>query len=533
MEYTELAAYRLHAGHVTTWTPTATTSTADSGDAWAVDPRPLSCNHEAHVAEALAAGPAANPAANPAASDTSSDASDPRGDNWIGTAFRIHHTFDAEVFAATLRAWMVRHEAYRTTAVAGTVGDSAVEDPALHRRTLPADAVDVTSRSVGHLADAASVREVLERHFATEVSALQWPHLTVATVGPDAEAPDDSLGSQDGPWFTVVFAADHAVMDAYTQIVSIAELREIYAAELAGRCPELPLAGSHVDYSRVERELADELTVEHPVVQRWRDFLGRCDGTPPALALAATPAAPEASGAPEPLQVSTSVWLLGEVDATVFGQLAKSYGGSQVTGLLAALKVAVARADRTGVCGDALRYVMPMHTRTSPEFALSAGWFVGLMPVEDPMPRGAAFSEAVSVTTAAVKENRDLVAYPYPKVAELLQVAEPPRFVVSYVDTRFIPGAEDWTPHDRTLRGVAYSSTDVYIWVVRTNGGVNISMRYPDAPCTRDSVRALVAEYFAVLHSVVDTGDAASLPFGAAEAGETAGTTVGEPVYEG
>lgn len=513
MEYTELAAYRLHAGHVTTWTPTATTSTADSGDAWAVDPRPLSCNHEAHVAEALAAGPAANPAANPAASDTSSDASDPRGDNWIGTAFRIHHTFDAEVFAATLRAWMVRHEAYRTTAVAGTVGDSAVEDPALHRRTLPADAVDVTSRSVGHLADAASVREVLERHFATEVSALQWPHLTVATVGPDAEAPDDSLGSQDGPWFTVVFAADHAVMDAYTQIVSIAELREIYAAELAGRCPELSLAGSHVDYSRVERELADELTVEHPVVQRWRDFLGRCDGTPPALALAATPAAPEASGAPEPLQVSTSVWLLGEVDATVFGQLAKSYGGSQVTGLLAALKVAVARADRTGVCGDALRYVMPMHTRTSPEFALSAGWFVGLMPVEDPMPRGADFSEAVAATTAAVKANRDVVAHPYPRVAELLGVTRPPRFVVSYVDTRFIPGADDWTPHDRTLRAVARSASDVYVWVVRTRAGVNISMRYPDDRVTREAVRALIAEYFAVLHSVLDTGDASSEPF--------------------
>ncbi|MGJ0184589.1 condensation domain-containing protein [Corynebacterium glyciniphilum] len=518
MEYTELSAYRLHAGHVTTWTPTAT-------DAWAVDPRPLSSNHEAHVRESLSSP------------STGAPGESPRGDNWIGTAFRIHHPFDAEVFSATLRLWMVRHEAYRTTAVAGTVGDTGVEGDALHRETLPADAVDVSSQQVGHLPDAGSVHDFLDRHFATEVSALRWPHLTVATVGPDAESAGDpavSLGSQDGPWFTVVFAADHAVMDAYTQIVSIAELREIYAAQLADRTPELPLAGSHVDYSRVERDLADSLTVDHPVVQRWRDFLVGAEAAERASATPRLPLAGAHSDAERDVQqVSTSMWLLGEVDATVFGQLSKRYGGSQVTGLLAALKVAAARADRDGLCGDTFRYVMPMHTRTSPEFALSAGWFVGLMPVEDPMPRGAAFSEAVSATTAAVKENRDLVAYPYPKVAELLEVTEPPRFVVSYVDTRFIPGAEDWTPHDRTLRGVAYSSTDVYIWVVRTKGGVNISMRYPDAPCTRDSVRALVAEYFAVLHSVVDTGDAASLPFGAAEAGETAGETVGEPVYEG
>ncbi|MEJ6550318.1 hypothetical protein PQI66_12265 [Corynebacterium sp. USCH3] len=504
MEYTELSAYRLHAGHVTTWTPTAT-------DRWAVDPRPLSCNHEAHVRESLT---------SPSTGEQTAQAGAPRGDNWIGTAFRIHHPFDAEAFSATLRLWMVRHEAYRTTAVAGAAGDTGVEGAALHRQTLPADAVDVTAQTVGHLPDAAGVHEFLERHFATGVSALSWPHLTVATVGPDEEAAADpavALGSRDGAWFTVVFAADHAVMDAYTQIVSIAELREIYAAQVAGRNPELPLAGSHVDYSRVERDLADSLTVDHPVVQRWRDFLVGA-GAGAAETASATPRLPLAGAHADEerdvRQVSTSMWLLGEVDATVFGQLSKRYGGSQVTGLLAALKVAAARADRDGLCGDTFRYVMPMHTRTSAEFALSAGWFVGLMPVEDPMPRGGAFSEAVSATTAAVKENRDLVAYPYPKVAELLGVAEPPRFVVSYVDTRFIPGADDWTPHDRTLRGVAYSSTDVYIWIVRTTGGVNISMRYPDAPCTRSSVRALVAEYFAVLHSVVDTGDASSAPFG-------------------
>lgn len=496
MEYTELSAYRLHAGDVTAWTPTATA-------AWTVDPRPLSVNHEAHVRAHVreSLGHAGAPR-------------DPRGDNWIGTAFRIHHAFDADAFGATLRAWMVRHEAYRTTAVAATAGDSGVEGDALHRQTLPADAVDVVPRPLGALPDADSVRDVLDHHFATGVSALSWPHLTVASIRPDS--PDSPAG-----WFTVVFAADHAVMDAYTQIVSIAELREIYAAHLDGRTPELPLAGSHVDYSRGERELADSLTVDHPVVQRWRDVLAGDAGAPvtPRLPLAGAHAGVEE----DVKQVSTSMWLLNEVDATVFGQISKRHGGSQVTGLLAALKVAVARADRDGLCGDTLRYVMPMHTRTSPEFALSAGWFVGLMPVEDPMPRGATFPEALAATTAAVKENRDLVAYPYPRVAELLGVTEPPRFVVSYVDTRFIPGADDWTPHDRTLRGVAYSSTDVYIWVVRTAGGVNISMRFPDAPCTRDSVRALVAEYFTVLHSVVDNGDASSLPFGAAPAREPVG----------
>lgn len=497
MEYTELAAYQLHAGNLTTWFPTTVQKH------WRADPRPLSYNHEAHVRYAAVHG---EPSKESCAESLEAT---PRGDNWIGTAFRIHQEFDAEAVRETLQQWIARHEVYRTTAVADASGQ-------FHRETLPADAIEFIAHTVGEVSEAASASLILENHFATTVSTTSWPHLTIATIRPDSYGSENSEDSDNNPWFTVVFAADHAVMDAYTQIVSIAELRELYAAYIAQRPADLPSSGSHIDYSELERGFADNLTIDHSAVQRWKKFLCSTGHlpTPPRLTLLSENCPQQGGRSEESQQISRSVWLLDDADAASFGQVSKRLGGSQMTGLLAGLKLAIARASRNSEGERSLRYIMPMHTRISPEYALSAGWFVGLMPIEDPMPQGMTFAEAVPATTEAVKENRDLVAYPYPRIAELLGVIEPPQFVVSFVDARFIPGAEAWTPHDRTLRGVSYSTTDVYIWIVRTRAGLNISMRYPRDSDVQDTMCTLVGQYLTVLHSVVHTGDAYSLPFG-------------------
>lgn len=509
MEYTELSAYQLHAGHVTTWLPTTTQ------EHWRIDPRPLSYNHESHVRQA-SIDAHHNTGCNTRHNNGLEDTATTRGDNWIGTAFRIHEKYDAAAVRETLGQWVARHEAYRTTAISDATGE-------LHRETLPADAVGFSTHEIGEVVDADAVHTLLESHFASKVSTALWPHLTVATICPNSEDLRDPTDAATHPWFTVVFAADHAVMDAYTQIVSIAELREIYAAHIARRPAKLPFSGSHIDYSQIERDRADELTTDHPAVQRWHQFLCSNGGFPslPRLMPIGEQLPEEGICLEESQQISRSVWLLDEADAATFGQISKRLGGSQMTGVLAALKLAVARTPGSGDGSGTFRYVMPMHTRNSPEFTLSAGWFVGLMPVEDPIPVGMTFTEAVPATTAAVKENRDLVSYPYPRIAELLGVDEPPRLVVSFVDTRFIPGAEAWTPHDRTLRGVSYSTTDVYIWIVRTATGLNISMRYPQDPDIHDIMRTLTAEYFTVLHSVADTGDASSLQCNAAHPRES------------
>jgi hypothetical protein len=489
VEYTELSAYRLHAGHVTEWTPTAPT------DSWEDDPRPLSVNHEAHIREAV--------------DDRDAGVDATRGDNWIGTAFRIHAAFNDDIFRRAMQAWIGRHEAYRTTGVlpSGT-------DDGYRRMTVPAEAVDVAANPLDHRLDATQVRAHLEHHFATEVSALRWPHLTAVTIVPDA---DDTEGSRQGaPWFTVVFAADHAVMDAYTQIVSIAEIRELYRAILEDRAPALPDTGSHVDFSRTERALADTIDADHPAVDRWRRYV--TSGREDRAAMPRFPLPVEGPAAADTRQASASVLLLAAADAEAFGGICRQHGANQTAGLLAALKIAYARVRNDRIPGEVapLRYVMPMHTRNSPDLALSAGWFVGLMPVEDPVDTagtGELFSHAILTTKKATSENRDLVAYPFPRVAEIAGITEPPRFVISYVDTRHVPGAADWTAHDRTLRGRAYNNSDVYFWIVRNADGLNISMRYPGNPTALASIRSLVNEFYTVLHTVADTGDAYSVPF--------------------
>lgn len=507
MEYTELSAYRLHAGFVTEWTPQA----ADS--AWSEDARPLSVEHEHHVLHALEQRESGTRLA--------------RGDNWIGTALRIRAPYREDAVRQALRNWIARHEAYRTSAVPGAVPDAGGSDRAdstdglgstggthgsvpLRRLTVPADRIDVDPRSLDRCLDASEVSAHLDRHFATGVSALDWPHITVVTVLPERDgAPDEQAG-----WFTMVFAADHAVMDAYTQIVSIAELRELYGAAVESREPRLRLPGSHADFARAERALADTVTADHPAVRRWRRFADAANE--PGGAMPRFPLPVGDGGADETKQASTSVQLLGGTDAEAFNQIARTHGGNQTAGLLAALKLAYTRilAEQAPESGTRpFRYVMPMHTRSSPEFALSAGWFVGLMPVHDQAEPDELFSTAIHTTRQAVTVDRELVAYPYPQVAELAGITDTPRFVISIVDTRHVPGSDEWTPHDRTLRGTAYSDSDVYFWIVRNADGVNISMRYPDNPTALSSLRSLITEYFTVLHTVVDTGDAYSVPF--------------------
>lgn len=502
MEYTELSAYRLHAGFITEWTPQA------ADDAWTEDGRPLSVEHEHHVLHAL--------------EQRESGTALARGDNWIGTALRINAPYQADAVRQALRGWMGRHETYRTSAVPdsaaddrGTTGTTVSNgSPSLHRVTVPADCVDVESRELDHCLDASQVSAHLDRHFATRVSALEWPHITVVTILPERDGtPDEQAG-----WFTMVFAADHAVMDAYTQIFSIAELRELYNAALESREPLLPLPGSHADFASVERALSDSVTADHPAVRQWQDFADA--GTVPGGAMPRFPLPVGEGGRDETKQASSSVHLLGATDAEAFSQTARAHGGNQTAGLLAALKLAHSRvlAGQTPAALNEeqlipFRYVMPMHTRSSAEFALSAGWFVGLMPVDDQARPSELFSTAIHTTRNAVKQHRDLVAYPYPRVAELAGITEPPRFVISIVDTRHTPGADEWTPHDRTLRGTAYSDSDVYFWIVRNADSVNISMRYPDNPTALSSIRSLISEFFTVLHTVVDSGDAYSIPF--------------------
>ncbi|MFJ3406525.1 condensation domain-containing protein [Promicromonospora sp. NPDC090134] len=463
MEYTELSAYDLPAGVVTSWTPRA-----DAGR-WQQDPRDLSPGHEAHLRD-----------------------SEPG--SWIGSVLRVPGPYEPEPLRRAVHAWMSRHEVLRTT-VTRDAGAG------WRRVTAPAEAVAVRDLVVGHLT-AAQVTALLPSLLA-DVSPTAWPHCVLASVVPDQPA--------DG--FVLAFGADHSVMDAYSQLLWFEEIVSLYDAARRG-VPDAELraleVGSHVDFSAEDRKLAMTLAADGEPVHRWLDFLGPGATFPRYGADGVTHPAADAAEAARP-QASRSAWLATVDQTDDLSARSRARGASAQSGVLAAFAHAARRVH--GI--DRLRFVLPMHTRYAPQHAAAVGWYVGLCPVDldldgvDPVLRevdaggigakrvvdGTALTAAVERVHAAVAAGKPLVRYSFARIAELGGITDGPHLAVSYVDTRFVPGAERWSDWDaRTLRSPAYGTDELYLWFLRTHDGLNVSTRYPDTPEAHVAMDALIEE---------------------------------------
>ncbi|MFI9487193.1 condensation domain-containing protein [Promicromonospora sp. NPDC052451] len=469
MEYTELSAYDLPAGTVTSWTPRA-----DAGR-WQQDPRDLSPGHEAHLRD-----------------------SEPG--SWIGSVLRVPGPYEPESLRRAIHAWMSRHEVLRTTVTRDGTG--------WRRVTAPAEAVTVRDLVVGDLS-AGQVAALLPSLLA-DVSPTAWPHCVLASVVPEP-------GASDGAGFVLAFGADHSVMDAYSQLLWFEEIVSLYDAARRG-VPDAELraleVGSHVDFSAEDRKLAMTLAREGEPVRRWLDFLGP-DAAFPRYAGITRPAA-DAAEAARP-QASRSEWLASADQTDDLSARSRARGASAQSGVLAAFAHAARRVHGL----DRLRFVLPMHTRYAPQHASAVGWYVGLCPVDldlsgtGPLLRdvdgrpgparmldGDALTTAVERVHAAVSAGKPLVRYSFARVAELGGIADSPHFAVSYVDTRFVPGAERWSSWAaRTLRSPAYGTDELYLWFLRTHDGLNVSTRYPDTPQAHAAMDALVAELRTVLRA--------------------------------
>ncbi|MDI9897259.1 condensation domain-containing protein [Rhodococcus sp. IEGM 1381] len=462
MEYTELADYPLPAGRLTEWVPRV------DDDGWASDSRGLSFTHQDHC-ERSAPG------------------------SWIGTVFEIHRRYDVEAVRATIVAYMGRHEAFRTKVRRDE------ESGAWQRYTAPTDAVRVIDRAHTEPRTETQVFSHLHSWFGETVSPTAWPHFVLATIEPD----DASRALSNGPGesFLLAFAADHSVMDAYSQIYAINEIDRLYAQALEGTDPALPEVGSYVDFSQSERELGDTLTSDHSAVRTWQDFLavenGRFPGFPLPVAVerASTTDGPAA-------QSSISSWLLTADQSDAVNAACRAAGYNMQAGILAALAVTNARlSGRTS-----LRTVMPMHTRDEQKWAASVGWYVGILPMEIQLDNARTFGEALEAAAAAGSANKGLARMPYSKIAQILESTEIPRFVVSYIDLRFLPDAAQWQARKgRALRSNCHADDEVYFWVNRTLEGLNISARFPSSDVASTNVHRFITEFVAVLTAVIDS----------------------------
>lgn len=506
MDFLQILDLPLQPGGLVEWTPVLHGSAELSAD-----PRPTSHNHEQHLRDAL---------------DYQAITGHTGGrEAWLGVSIEFDEPLSIPAIRLALAAWIDRHEVLRSHVLGSKTPGADGTRAGFRRVTAPPGSVSVAMTRVGWYHDETLLVEQLAGWFDRGTAPVWWPAYRFATVG-------------RGDSFTLLFAGDHSLLDGYSLVMSVPELRAYYrdaVVEAGRRAPdspalELPPAhtvGSYVDYSGVEREAADLADGDHPAVQAWASFLA--DGMPryPRLPTSAPltdhPHRPPdhahgfaASGfeggsdSAAGLEPQHSYYALLADDATTeeFTAVCAAAGTTLFAGVMAGL--ALASCERLVAAGAAgpttdppsrFRAVLPRHTRSEPQWQSALGWFVSLSPFDLDIAGAKSFSEMAQRAAAELRRGRIGASLPLLRVDEILGSTESPQFAISYLDTRSSPGAEhDDAGGARVLRSHRYAEEEVYLWVNRTPAGLRVSARYPSA--LDEDVRGLCAAFAKVIEDV-------------------------------
>lgn len=459
MEFIELADYPLPAGRVVEWLPTAQAHWVD----WPRDHRAVSDNHRNHLREVLE---------HRRLRETRQ--------HWLGQAFSLDRPIDARAWAAAVNRWIDRHEVLRTHVT--------VEGGRPARHTAPVGCVRVSGREAGNPLSTISTYRHVQRVLDEATSPLHWPSYLFVTVAHTTSC-------------TVVFGADHSIIDGYSMVMVAGELRALYEGELAntgvrttGTEPEV---GSYLDFSDQESARAEAITVDDPAVQVWREFFA---GTRTGAG------APPTSPATRPMpQRALSVWLTDEQQTDSVAATSHAQGHGLFAALLAA--TASAFAELTG--RDEFCTVVPQHTRSEQKWAQSLGWFVGLAPFRIRTEGAASLLELIGPVGQELRRGRVGATVPFSRICALAEEQPTLSFVVSYMDIRQLPGADNWPKwNTRCLFSRNTSPEEFYIWFGRTGQGVTVNMRYPGTAQATREVHRFVVRLRALLSECAEHGDA-------------------------
>ncbi|MDT0443537.1 condensation domain-containing protein [Streptomyces johnsoniae] len=495
MKFTDIHDLDVRPGWLTVWRPAPRTPGATAP--WSPDTRPPSYVQEAHLAGALASrsGPGGSPA-------------------WLAAVFELPGRLDPVALEAALLGWIDRHESLRSRLApllpdgpeepseapgAGKAANAEKEPEKakecalpVRRATLRAGAVSFARNVVGHFLDGNELTHRIERLFDTETDPLAWPSYVFATVGHT-----DST--------TLYLGFDHSNVDGYSILLAAHEIHELYAAARDGVPARLDEAGSYLDFAALERRAAASVDVQHATVARWREYLTECGGQLPAFPSPVGPADEaearrvDAGGT----QRGGSRRLLDAAGTRAFDAACRAGGGHVPAGVLAVL----ALAGRTAAGLADFRVLTPFHTRNRPQWTQSVGWYVGLAPIGFPLAESDAFPEALARAAGALRHARHAAEVPFARVTELLGVSVQPRFVVSYVDMRQVPGARRWPEWKAAaVRSRRDHAHEVYLWINRTFDGLYVSFRYPDTARGRSAVPAYIDCAARQMHEVAATG---------------------------
>ncbi|MFW0795994.1 condensation domain-containing protein [Gordonia sp. CPCC 205515] len=421
---------------------------------WDADSRLTSYNHEQHLRSAFEYRLATRREGG--------------RESWLGVSIEFDEPLSIPAIRTTLMQWIDRHEVLRSHVV--------IKGDGLHRLSTEPGTVKLKMGRIGWYTSPGPLVDQIAGAFDRATAPLHWPAYMFATVGRE-----DS--------FTLLFAADHSLLDGYSLIMAQYELLVSYRAVRNHTEAELPPVGSYVDFGAAERRQTDQTGADHPAVASWASFLAAGHGGMPGFEIgrreAETP--PEALEAPAPdpsdasavAQDSLYGLLLDDEATNRFTAVCSAAGGTLTAGVLAAFAM-IYHAQS----GDSeFRCVLPRHTRDDARWLTALGWFVAVAPFCIDMSDSPTFDQAVARATAELKRSRQGSSLPFLRVAELLHTRAEPRFVISFIDTRYAPGAaEADAGRAKVLRSHSYAPHEVYFWINRTPGGMRLSARFPPEP---------------------------------------------------
>ncbi|MFT4201793.1 condensation domain-containing protein [Gordonia sp. (in: high G+C Gram-positive bacteria)] len=487
MDFLQILDLPVEPGGLVEWTPVL-----GGAAALRADPRLTSYNHEQHLSDALAYQRQTGHTGG--------------RESWLGVSIDFDEPLSIPAIRAALTAWIDRHEVLRSHVILDADGGG------FRRLSVAPGAVSLKMSRIGWYHESSVLIDQIAGWFDRSTAPVRWPAYRFATVGREHS-------------FTLLFAGDHSLLDGYSLIAAVPELRALYRSAVTARGrtardsaapPLLPdeAVGSYVDYSTAERTSADAADRSHPAVDEWAAFLAegmpRYPTLPAAAPDPATPERPEhahgfavggyeegSSAAADALPQQSYYALLADDQTTgEFTAVCSAAGTTLFAGVMAAL--AYASYERTG--STRFRAVLPRHTRHELQWQSSLGWFVSLSPFDLDLTEVGTFPQLAVRASAELRRGRVAASLPLLRVAQILGTTDTPQFVVSFLDTRTAPGAaaED-AGGARVVRSHRYADDEVYLWINRTPGGLRLSARFPaeladDVRGYADAVAALITD---------------------------------------
>lgn len=409
---------------------------------------------------------------------------------WMAAAFDLPGRLNHAALNLALRLFIGRHDTLHTGFEVGEFGTVRID--------LDPDTATVATSQPHPTTSTEELRAHLKRRFTLVCDPSTFPAYTFATV----ERPEN---------YTVLSAFDHTLVDGYSLVIALGELRQIYeglsalpqlddADAIADVMNRLGDPGSFVRYCELEA-IGDIPVDNDPRLREWERFFEICGGTAPSFPLDL------GVEAGEPAPQGADVRVLLDADKTAeFDDICLAAGGSIFTGILTAMGMTI-RAD-TGQ--STLPVQFPLHIRKDPRWADAIGWLTTSAPITVQVTPDDDFGVSLAYTHASFRVALTLegltMAQVRDSLGEKIRRTRTDVFMVSYIDYRKLPGTDDHDALNAHHISNVTVADDAQFWISRTNRGLSLRSRFPDTDVANVTMVKFLTDLDQVLRGICRRG---------------------------